>query len=111
MPESAAQAWEKARTFHHSSYTAQRIADERDCSIAVCLPARECAATVGAIVGELVSLRARGVVDEVVVIDAGSRDGTAEVAASAGAEVRQEADLMPSFGAVQGKGDAMWRAL
>jgi glucosyl-3-phosphoglycerate synthase len=111
MPESAAQAWEKARTFHHSRYSARRIADERNCSIAVCLPARECAATVGAIVQSLLSLRSQGVLDEVLVVDAASVDGTARLAAAAGADVRQEAELLPAFGDVQGKGDAMWRAL
>ena len=39
------------------------------------------------------------------------RDGTAEVAAASGAEVHQESDLLPEFGPVLGKGDAMWRAL
>jgi glucosyl-3-phosphoglycerate synthase len=45
------------------------------------------------------------------VVDAASRDGTAEVAAAAGAEVHQEAALVPELGQVLGKGDAMWRAL
>ena len=44
-------------------------------------------------------------------VDAGSRDGTAEVAAAGGAEVHQESELLPEFGPVLGKGDAMWRAL
>jgi glucosyl-3-phosphoglycerate synthase len=72
----------------------------------VVLPAREEAATVGAIVAACVPLA-----DEVLVVDAASADGTAEMAARAGAEVVQEAELMPEFGAVAGKGDAMWRAL
>ena len=45
------------------------------------------------------------------VVDAASQDGTAEIAASLGADVRQEAELLPEFGQVLGKGDAMWRAL
>ncbi len=53
----------------------------------MCLPARECAATVGAIVGELVALREEGAIDEIVVVDAGSADGTAAVAERAGARV------------------------
>ena len=50
MPSTAAERWAKARTFHHSLYPAQRIAAEREQSVSVCLPARECAATVGHIV-------------------------------------------------------------
>jgi glucosyl-3-phosphoglycerate synthase len=111
MSASAAEAWAKARTFHHSPYSAQRIASERVQSVSVCLPARECARTVGEIVAALVALREAGTIDEVAVIDAASADGTAAVAARAGATVWQEAELMPAYGPVLGKGDAMWRAL
>jgi glucosyl-3-phosphoglycerate synthase len=88
-----------------------RIAAERTHSVSVCLPARECARTVGQIVGELVALREAGAIDEIVVVDAASADGTAAVAERAGAKVLQEAELLPEQGPVLGKGDAMWRAL
>src|ERR1041385_2933771 len=103
-----------ARTFHHSAFSAERLARERarrGVRVAVCLPARECVATIGEIVEALDELRRLGAIDRVVVVDAASPDGTAEVAAHAGAEVWQEAELLPSFGPVCGKGDAMWRAL
>jgi glucosyl-3-phosphoglycerate synthase len=102
------------RTFHHSAFTAERIAAERaqrGLGISVCLPARECAATVGEIVTALAELRRVGAIDRIVVVDAASPDGTERVAERAGAEVWQQAELMPSFGEVRGKGDAMWRAL
>ncbi len=103
-----------ARAFHHSAFSAERIAAERaqrGLGVSVCLPARECAATVGEIVTVLAELRQEGAIDRIVVVDAASPDGTAQVAERADAEVWQEAELLPSFGAVQGKGDAMWRAL
>jgi glucosyl-3-phosphoglycerate synthase len=103
----------RARTFHHSAFSAERIAAERaqrGLGVAVCLPARECAGTVGEIVAALARLRESGAIDRIVVVDAASRDATADVAERAGAEVWQEAELLPSFGAVLGKGDAMWRA-
>ncbi len=112
MSINAAEQWAKARTFHHSAYPVERIAAERgERSISVCLPARECAATVAQVVGALAGLRQAGAIDEVVVIDAGSRDGTAALAQRAGAVVHQEAELLGEFGPVRGKGDAMWRAL
>lgn len=111
MSAASAERWAKARTFHHSVYPAERIAAERRQSVSVCLPARECAATVGEVVAACMKLAEQGVLDEVVVVDAASRDGTAGVAAAAGARVLQEAELMPSQGRVLGKGDAMWRAL
>ena len=102
------------RSFHHSSYPVARLAAERaerELKVSVCLPARECAATVGEIVARLLELREQGAIDHVVVVDAASADGTASVAERAGARVWQEAELMPSCGPVLGKGDAMWRAL
>ena len=111
MSASAAERWAKARSFHHSSYPAERIAAERRQSVSVCLPARECERTVGEIVGVLVALREAGAIDEVVVVDAASSDATAAIASGAGAVVWQEADLLPAYGPVLGKGDAMWRAL
>jgi len=79
--------------------------------VSVCVPAREEAATVGPIVEALVGLRESGVVDEVVVLDAASADGTGEIAAAAGATVYQQGTLMPGLGPVLGKGDALWRSL
>jgi len=111
MPPTAAERWTKARSFHHSAYPVERIVAERTQSVSVCLPARECAGTVGLIVGQLVALRSAGAIDEIVVVDAASVDGTAAVAERAGAKVLREAELLPEQGPVLGKGDAMWRAL
>jgi glucosyl-3-phosphoglycerate synthase len=108
---SHAERWENSRTFHHSRYSPARIAAEREHSISVCLPARECAATVAPIVGRLLELRDAGALDEVVVVDAASEDGTAELARAAGATVWQESELLSEHGPVLGKGDAMWRSL
>ena len=79
-------------------------------TVSVCLPARDEEGTIGAIVRGCVALQAAGIVDEVVVVD-DSRDGTAAVAAAAGAIVHDQSGLLPEFGPVCGKGDAMWRAL
>jgi glucosyl-3-phosphoglycerate synthase len=111
MLHTAAERWAKARTFHHSLYSAARIAAEREQSVSVCLPARECAQTVGEIVSALAGLREGGAIDELLVVDAASEDGTAAIAERAGASVVQERELLHEVGPVLGKGDAMWRAL
>ena len=77
----------------------------------MCVPAREEAATIAAVVAPLMALREAGVVDQVLVLDDDSRDGTGAIAASLGADVVRPAALAPGFGPVLGKGDAMWRAL
>jgi glucosyl-3-phosphoglycerate synthase len=79
--------------------------------VSVCLPARECAETVGGIVEALLELRQAGAIDEVLVVDAASADGTAAIAERAGARVLQQDELLSSHGPTLGKGDAMWRAL
>jgi glucosyl-3-phosphoglycerate synthase len=111
MSAMTAERWANARSFHHSLFPAGRIAAARRERVSVCLPARECADTVGEIVGVLAGLREAGAIDEIVVVDAASADGTAALAERAGARVLQEAQLLPSYGPVLGKGDAMWRAL
>jgi glucosyl-3-phosphoglycerate synthase len=98
-------------THHHSEFPASRLAAERTATVTVVVPTRECASTIGPIASTLMDLRRRGVVDQVLVVDAGSADGTASLAAQAGAEVVSEHELLPEFGPVLGKGDAMWRAL
>jgi glucosyl-3-phosphoglycerate synthase len=97
------------RRFHHSEFDVRRLLEHKTEPITVALPACEVADTIGEIVERLRGLDP--LIDQVLVVDAASRDGTGEIAARAGAEVHQEADLMPEFGQVLGKGDAMWRAL
>ena len=99
------------RCFHHSEFPLERLRDARRDTIAVVVPARECAPTIARVAGELVALREAGAVDRVLVVDAASADGTAALARQAGAEVCQEAELAPETGPVCGKGDAMWRSL
>jgi glucosyl-3-phosphoglycerate synthase len=101
----------EVRSLHHSEFGLERLRDERDGTVSVCVPARECAATIGHVVAELVALREAGAIDQVLVVDAASSDGTAGLARAAGAEVHQEAELVPEAGPVSGKGDAMWRSL
>jgi glucosyl-3-phosphoglycerate synthase len=99
------------RSFHHSQFAVDRLRAERVESISVCVPAREEAATIAGVVAPLLALREAGVLDQVVVADADSVDGTGAIAARMGAEVYSQAGMLPENGPIQGKGDAMWRAL
>jgi glucosyl-3-phosphoglycerate synthase len=103
--------WLARRSFHHLDFPLEKLQAAGPLSVSVCIPTRECAATIQRTVSTLSELRSAGVIEQVAVVDAGSKDGTATVAASSGAEVYQEAQLRPEFGEVLGKGDAMWRAL
>jgi glucosyl-3-phosphoglycerate synthase len=110
MAFDSAAHWRQARSFHHSRYDEPALL-ARESSVSVCLPARDCAATIAPIVELLAGMRERGAIDQLVVIDGGSSDETAAIAADAGATVFSEAALMAAYGPVLGKGDAMWRSL
>ena len=97
------------RSFRHDQFDAEELASRKDGEVTVVLPARNEATTIGPIVEALRSLG--GLVDQVLVVDASSPDGTAERARDAGAEVHDENRLLPGLGPAVGKGDAMWRAL
>ena len=116
ISRSAAEEWFASRSYRHQDFTdvdaLARRKRELGLSVSVVLPCREVAPTIGTVLDEVEALQDRAaLVDQLVVVDAGSRDGTAEIAARRGAEVHQEADLLPAAGPVLGKGDAMWRAL
>ena len=83
----------------------------RRASVTVLVPARDEAATIAPIVRDLVALRDDRVVDQVLVAEHGSSDGTGEVAAHLGAELVRTDDVFPELGHVAGKGDNLWRGL
>ena len=102
--------------FRHSDFDPVNLARARWGSgtrISVCLPARDEAATIGGIVQAIRRdlVEAVGLVDEVVVLDDGSSDGTAEEARRAGARVETVAAILPGLEPGHGKGNAMWRSL
>lgn len=82
-------------------------------TVAVILPALNEAATVGQIVATMKADLGGpgGLIDELVVVDSGSTDATARVAAAAGARVVARDEVLPHIAPIPGKGEAMWRGL
>jgi glucosyl-3-phosphoglycerate synthase len=82
-------------------------------TVSVVLPALDEEETVGEIV-EVIRrdlVEAVPLVDELVVVDSGSADRTAEVAAKAGARVVHRDGILPRIPALPGKGEVLWRSL
>jgi len=100
---------EPARTqqrFDGADYRVERVLRAKGASrVSVCIPAHDEAETVAEVVAPVVRLVETGVVDEVVVVADGCSDGTAALAASAGARVIEAPEGSP--GRPGGKGQAM----
>jgi glucosyl-3-phosphoglycerate synthase len=105
------ESWLARRSYPSCRLPAAELAQRRTGTVSVVVPAKEVAGTIGGVVDVLVALREAGLVDEVLVVDAASGDGTAAIARDRGADVAQEDELRPEAGPALGKGDAMWRGV
>lgn len=104
------------RTFHHEQFDLSRLVAEKraqDLSVTVCLPARDEAATIGAIVGGIRSflVERAPLVNEILVVDDSSSDETRELARAAGARVVAATDSLSDMAAGPGKGQALWKGV
>lgn len=104
--------WLARRTYDAGDFGLERLlAAKGATTVTVVLPAREVADTIGPTLAALAPLRDAGLLDELLVVDAASADGTAAIARAGGATVVQESEILAEHGPARGKGDALWRAL
>jgi glucosyl-3-phosphoglycerate synthase len=106
--------WFEQRSFHYRDFCGLASAGVpgRRPTTTLVLPTRNVAGTIGPILDTVAALNERdGLIEQVMVVDADSADGTADIARARGAEVYSENELLPAYGPAQGKGDAMWRSL
>ncbi|MFE0705227.1 glucosyl-3-phosphoglycerate synthase [Streptomyces sp. NPDC058872] len=107
--------WLERRSWSVADRPLERIlAAKRNTKVSVVLPALNEEATVGDIVSVIrreLMTAAVPLVDELVVVDSGSTDRTAEVAEAAGARVVARDEVLPRIPAVPGKGEVLWRSL
>ena len=116
LPEAASwlrrRSWTAAERPMAALLAAKRAAGPAG-TVSVVLPALDEESTVGEIVTVIRRelMERLPLVDELVVVDSGSTDRTAEVAAAAGARVAHRDAILPRLPAVPGKGEVLWRSL
>lgn len=103
-------SWFRTRTWQQAWWSAEElIAAKAGRTVSVVLPALDEEATVAAVVA---AVRAAGaLVDEIVVLDGGCTDRTAERARAAGAVVIDRETALPGVAVRPGKGEVLWRSL
>ncbi len=118
-------AWTPAQVdkwFAENTFDAREFADlarlveiKRSLGITISLglPALNEAETIGPIIRVMRDALQDAVplLDEIVVIDSRSEDGTPDVARSLGVPVHTHQDILPAYGAYRGKGEALWKSL
>ncbi|MDQ2814977.1 MAG: glucosyl-3-phosphoglycerate synthase [Actinomycetota bacterium] len=108
------EAWSACRTSSAQDWPPDRLLQAKGhATVSVIIPARNEEATIGTIVTAIRSAFIQSVplVDEVIVVDSRSVDGTAAAARAAGASVVSQDDITRGLPPMRGKGDAMWAGL
>ncbi|HEX6755191.1 MAG TPA: glucosyl-3-phosphoglycerate synthase [Mycobacteriales bacterium] len=106
--------WFDRRTSHATDWQASRLVDVKGATtVSVVLPALNEEATVGPIVDAIRRhlVERHGLVDELIVMDSGSTDGTYDAAVQAGAKVVRREEVLGDFEPLPGKGEVLWRSL
>src|SRR6201994_3657963 len=108
------EAWSTGRTSSAQDWPPDRLLQAKgQTTVSVVMPARDEEATVGTIATAIRSPLIQSVrrVDEIIVVDSRSADGTAAAARAAGALVVSQDDITRGLPPMHGKGDAMWAGL
>ena len=109
--------WLEKNTFHYSDFKdLNRLLEEKakkNLKISLCLPTLNEEKTIAK---EIIILKSElmtryPLLDEIVVVDSGSKDKTTEIARAYGADVYDAAKIVPNLEPYKGKGENLWKAL
>jgi nucleotide-binding universal stress UspA family protein len=109
--------WFAENTFHSREFAdIQALVDlkrQQGQTISLGLPTLNESATIGKLIRVLKEelLDRHTLLDEIVVVDSGSTDGTVEIARGLGVRVVQHPEILPHLGSYRGKGEALWKSL
>jgi glucosyl-3-phosphoglycerate synthase len=109
--------WLKTNTFHYSEFRdlPRLVAakQKKGVKISLCLPTLNEERTIAK---EILIMKSEmmirhPLIDEIVVIDSGSKDNTRKIARAYGADVYEANDILPNLEPFRGKGENLWKAL
>ncbi|MCP4752163.1 MAG: glucosyl-3-phosphoglycerate synthase [Proteobacteria bacterium] len=110
-------SWLEKNTFHHSEFKdLDNLVEEKrakNLKLSLCLPTLNEEKTIAK---EIVIMKSElmtnyPLLDEIIVIDSGSKDKTADIAEYYGADVYLSDDILPDLDQHKGKGENLWKAL
>ena len=110
-------SWIRKNTFHYSAFNdLKKLVDikrQMQLKISLCLPTLNEEKTIAK---EIVIFKSElmtryPLLDEIIVIDSGSKDHTREIARDFGADVYEADDILPHLKHCKGKGENLWKAL
>lgn len=110
------ESWSERRTHQWWDWSVEDLAalkDRKGVTVSLVIPARDEEGTVGEVVARVRAelVERNRLVDELIVMDSDSTDGTGRQARMAGAVVHRTVDVRPDLGHHRGKGEAMWKSL
>lgn len=115
--EHAVERWFAENTFHAREFSRLdeliELKQRQGLTISLALPSRNEEQTIGHILETIKSelIERRPLIDELVVIDGGSTDQTIAIARALDVPVHLQADILPQYGHIVGKGEALWKSL
>ena len=113
----AVEPWLLKNTFARGEFTdLDRLVDAKERkhqSISLVLPALNEEKTVGKVIDTFKGalMEERPLLDEIILMDSNSEDGTRDIAAARGVPVYVHQQVRPDLGAYAGKGETMWKSL
>ncbi|MEP9417311.1 MULTISPECIES: glucosyl-3-phosphoglycerate synthase [unclassified Gordonia (in: high G+C Gram-positive bacteria)] len=107
----ARSGWSTTHTWEKPDWTVEELVEAKDGrTVSVVLPALNEEETVADVIATIRPLVGT-LVDELIVLDSGSTDATAERATMAGAQVISREEAVPELEPVRGKGEVLWRSI
>jgi glucosyl-3-phosphoglycerate synthase len=109
--------WIQDNTYHHSAFSDLKdLVEQKEkagVTISLCIPTLNEERTIGkeVVIFKSELMNRYPLIDEIAVIDSGSKDRTLEVAGSFGADTYLSENILPEEGSKRGKGENLWKAI